>query len=89
MSRFFRRYRRKPRTSCASHTPDAPMPTKKGGAGQPTKGKGDLLKVPTKRELDKVYPVRGAFQRAGARSHVKTARCTPALVGRPLGAPRR
>ena len=30
------------------------MPTKKGGAGQPTKGKGDLLKVPTKRELDKV-----------------------------------
>ena len=32
----------------------APMPTKKGGAGQPTKGKGDLLKVPTKRELDKV-----------------------------------
>ena len=34
-------------------------------------------------------PVRGAFLRAGARRHVKTARCTPALVGRPLGAPRR
>ena len=52
-------------------------------------GQRGLAQGADKARTGQGYLLRGAFLRAGARRLVKSARCTPALVGRPLGAPRR